>query len=108
MMRPRAWNMTEYNILVSGQVTPAPLVDFGILMLHTGQRMSQAGAGPFFYLSKLESAKEAALWRKIFVWTEDVLGLARGTIRACVLIENVLATFEMDLILWELHEHSAG
>ena len=93
---------------MSGQVSPAPLVDFGLLMFHNAQKLFQAGSGPYFYLSKLESAEEAALWRKIFLWTETKLGLPRGSVKACVLIENVLATFEMDEILWELREHSAG
>ena len=108
MLRPRAWNMTEHNVLVSGQASPAPLVDFGLLMVHNGLALHDQGAGPFFYLSKLEGSAEARLWREIFLWTEAELGLPRGTVKACVLIENVLATFEMEDILWELREHSAG
>ena len=108
MLRPRAWNMTEYNVLVSGRVCPAPLVDFGLLMWHNCHALHAKGAGPFFYLSKLEGAAEAGLWRQIFLWSEAELGLPRGTVKACVLIENVLATFEMEEILWELREHSAG
>ena len=77
-------------------------------MFHNAQKMFQSGSGPFFYLSKLESAEEAALWSKIFLWSETKLGLPRGCVKACVLIENVLATFEMDEILWQLREHSAG
>ena len=108
MLRPRAWNMTEHNVLVSGKVCPAPLVDFGLLMWHNCHALHDQGAGPFFYLSKLEGSAEARLWREIFLWSEAELGLPRGTVKACVLIENVLATFQMEDILWELREHSAG
>ena len=108
MLRPRAWNMTEHNVLVSGKVCPAPLVDFGLLMWHNCHALHDQGAGPFFYLSKLEGGAEARLWREIFLWSEAELGLPRGTVKACVLIENVLATFQMEDILWELREHSAG
>ena len=100
--------MTEHNVLVSGKVCPAPLVDFGLLMWHNCHALHDQGAGPFFYLSKLEGSSEARLWREIFLWSEAELGLPRGTVKACVLIENVLATFEMEDILWELREHSAG
>merc|ERR1712126_302085 len=82
--------------------------DFGILMFHNAQLLQRSGAGPFFYLSKLEGSKEAALWNSIFVWTQTELGLCQGTIKACVLIENVFAAFEMEEILWKLKEHSAG
>jgi len=108
MLRPRAWNMTEHNVLLGGQETSGPLVDFCLLMYHVGAILHSKGSGPFFYLSKLEGGKEAALWNRIFVWTQDELGLPRGTIRACVLIENVFAAFEMEEILWELRDHSAG
>ena len=102
------------------------MVDFCLLMYHVGAILHSKGSGPFFYLSKLEGGKEAALWNRIFVWTQDELGLPRGTIRACVLIENVFAAFEMEVrdivymqkqicfhktkqeILWELRDHSAG
>lgn len=108
MLRPRAWNMTEHNIMVRGRETSGPLVDFGILMFHNAKLLQRSGTGPFFYLSKLEGSKEAALWNRIFVWTQTELGLSQGTIKACVLIENVFAAFEMEEILWELREHSAG
>ena len=80
-----------------GQETSGPLVDFCLLMYHVGAILHSKGSGPFFYLSKLEGGKEAALWNRIFVWTQDELGLPRGTIRACVLIENVFAAFEMEV-----------
>ena len=108
MLRPRAWNMMESNILVSGQQCPAPLIDFGVLLHHCGRVLYDAGAGPFLYLSKLESSEEAGLWRRIFEWTETQLDLPRGSIKACVLIENVLATFQMEEILWQLRHRSAG
>ena len=73
------------------------MVDFCLLMYHVGAILHSNGSGPFFYLSKLEGGKEAALWNRIFVWTQDELGLPRGTIRACVLIENVFAAFEMEV-----------
>jgi len=108
MLRPRAWNMTEHSILVDGKEAPGPLVDFGLLMYHNARLMHEAGSGPFFYLSKLEGSNEANLWNKIFVWAQEQLGLPIGTVKACVLIENVFASFEMEEILWELRDHSAG
>merc|ERR1740128_523480 len=77
-------------------------------MFHCGGRLLEAASGPYFYLSKLEGASEAALWNDIFVWTQAMVGLPRGAVRACVLIENIFAAFEMEEILWELREHSAG
>ena len=82
MLRPRAWNMTEHNVLVSGKVCPAPLVDFGLLMWHNCHALHAQGAGPFFYLSKLEGSSEARLWREVFLWSEAELGLPQGTIKA--------------------------
>ena len=108
MLRPRAWNMIEHNIMVDGKETPGPLIDFGLLMFHNAKLMQEAGSGPFFYLSKLEGSKEAKFWNRIFVWTQKQLGLPIGTVKACVLIENVFASFEMEEILWELRNHSAG
>jgi len=108
MLRPRAWNMTEHNILVNGKETPGPLIDFGLLMFHNAKLLHEAGSGPFFYLSKLEGSNEAKLWNRIFVWSQARLGLPIRTIKACVLIENVFASFEMEEILWELRDHSAG
>ncbi|XP_029296846.1 malate synthase-like [Cottoperca gobio] len=108
MLRPRAWNMVEHNMMVEGKEAPGPLFDFGILMFHCGETLLQNKSGPFFYLSKVESFMEARLWNKIFVWTQQKLGLPQGSIKATVLIENVLAAFEMEEILYELREHSAG
>ncbi|KAG0710258.1 Malate synthase, glyoxysomal [Chionoecetes opilio] len=108
MLRPRAWNMVEHNLLVDGREVPGPLFDFGLLMFHCAGRLIQAESGPFFYLSKLEGANEAHLWDDIFCWAQDQLNIPRGTIKACVLIENILASFEMEAILYELRHHSVG
>ncbi|XP_060064846.1 uncharacterized protein LOC132545186 [Ylistrum balloti] len=108
MMRPRAWNMVETNVLVNGKQIPGPLFDFGILMFHNAKLLLKNNSGPFFYLSKLEGRQEAHVWNQIFSWTEKKLGLPHGCVKACVLIENVLATFEMEEILYELQDHSAG
>ncbi|XP_037635197.1 malate synthase-like isoform X2 [Sebastes umbrosus] len=108
MLRPRAWNMVEHNMMVEGKEAPGPLFDFGLLMFHCGQTLFENKSGPFFYLSKVESFIEARLWNKIFVWTQQKLGLPLGSIKATVLIENVLASFEMEEILYELRDHSAG
>ncbi|XP_046876415.1 malate synthase-like [Hypomesus transpacificus] len=108
MLRPRAWNMVEHNMMVRGKEVPGPLFDFGLLMFHCGKLLFDCGSGPFFYLSKMEGYLEARLWNKIFEWTEHKLGLPVGSIKATVLIENVLAAFEMEEILYELRDHSAG
>jgi len=108
MLRPRAWNMTEHNVMVGGKQAPGPLVDFGIIMFHNASLLAAAGSGPYFYLSKLEGAEEARLWNEVFVWAQDQLGLPPATVKACVLIENVFASFEMEEILWELRDHSLG
>ncbi|XP_033743783.1 malate synthase-like [Pecten maximus] len=108
MMRPRAWNMVESNVLVGGKQIPGPLFDFGVLMFHNAQHLLKKNSGPYFYLSKLEGRLEARVWDQIFSWTEKKLGLPHGCVKACVLIENVLASFEMEEILFELQDHSAG
>ncbi|OCT99787.1 malate synthase, glyoxysomal [Xenopus laevis] len=108
MLRPRAWNMVEHNMMIHGREVPGPLFDYGLLMYHTGRTLYESESGPFFYLSKVESSLEAKLWNDIFVWTEKKLNLPIGSIKATVLIESVLASFEMEEILYELKEHSAG
>ncbi|KAM7417038.1 hypothetical protein PAMA_016920 [Pampus argenteus] len=108
MLRPRAWNMVEHNMIVDGKEAPGPLFDFGLFMFHCGKTLFENQSGPFFYLSKVESFMEARLWNNIFVWTQQKLGLPLGSIKATVLIENVLAAFEMEEILYELRDHSAG
>lgn len=84
------------------------LVDFGLYFFHCARRQLDAGRGPYFYLPKLESHREARLWNDIFVWAQQELGIPQGTVRATVLIETIPAAFEMDEILYELREHSAG
>ncbi|XP_072898813.1 malate synthase-like [Hemitrygon akajei] len=108
MLRPRAWNMVEHNLMVNGREVPGPLFDFGLLMYHCGRILFENECGPFFYLSKVESHLEARLWNRIFVWAQTKLGLPIGSIKATVLIENILAAFEMEEILYELRDHSAG
>ncbi|XP_030638936.1 malate synthase-like [Chanos chanos] len=108
MLRPRAWNMVEHNMMVNGREIPGPLFDFGLLMFHNAHLLLQNQSGPFFYLSKVESYHEARLWNQIFLWGEEKLGMPTGCIKATVLIECVLASFEMEEILYELIEHSAG
>ncbi|KAM8849033.1 malate synthase-like isoform 2-T2 [Synchiropus picturatus] len=108
MLRPRAWNMIESNMMVEGKQAPGPLFDFGLLMFHCGKTLLDNKSGPFFYLSKVESYMEARLWNDIFTWTEQKLVIPLGSIKATVLIENILASFEMEEILYELRVHSAG
>ncbi|KAF5279821.1 hypothetical protein FQA39_LY18224 [Lamprigera yunnana] len=108
MLRPRAWNMTEYNIFVNGKAAPGPLIDFGLLMYHNANILAELCCGPYFYLSKLENATEARLWNDIFIWTQNKLQLPTGTIKACVLIENIFAAFEMEEILYQLKDHCIG
>ena len=108
MVRPRGWHMEEKHFLVHGQPISASLFDFGLFFFHNAKTLIRNGTGPYFYLPKLESRYEARLWNDVFVAAQGALGISRGTIRATVLIETVLAAFEMDEILWELREHSAG
>ncbi|XP_070554000.1 malate synthase-like [Ptychodera flava] len=108
MLRPRAWNMVDHTMMVHGIEVPGPLWDFGLMIYHFGKVLLQCESGPFFYLSKLEGYKEARLWNEIFVWSEQRLGLPHGCMKACVLIENLLSSFEMHEILYELRDHSAG
>ncbi|KAM7440323.1 hypothetical protein ABFA07_010428 [Porites harrisoni] len=108
MFRPRAWNMLESNVMVGGRVIPGPLFDFGLHMFHNSKLMMKEGNGPFFYLPKLEGSNEVKLWNDIFVWAQQRLSLPLGTIKACVLIESIFCSFELDQILYELRQHSAG
>jgi malate synthase len=108
LVRPRGWHLPERHLAVEGEPVSASLFDFGLFVFHNGQRLLDRGAGPWLYLPKLENHLEARLWNEVFSCTEDALALPRGSIRATVLIETVLAAFEMDEILWELREHAAG
>jgi malate synthase len=107
-VRPRGWHLPERHIRINGEPASGALVDFGLFAFRNGRSLAARGAGPFFYLPKLESHREAWLWNVVFSFTEDRLELPRGTIRATVLIETILAAFEMDEILYELREHAAG
>jgi malate synthase len=108
VVRPRGWHLVEKHVLVDGRPVSGSLFDFGLFFFHNAAKLIARGTGPYFYLPKMESHLEARLWNDVFVFAQDRLGIPRGTIRATVLIETVLAAFEMDEILWELREHSAG
>jgi malate synthase len=108
LVRPRGWHLVEKHFLVDGAPISASLFDFGLFFFHNARTLIREGTGPYFYLPKLESALEARLWNDVFVAAQERLGISRGTIRATVLIETILAAFEMDEILWELREHAAG
>ncbi|HYN22587.1 MAG TPA: malate synthase A [Thermoanaerobaculia bacterium] len=108
LVRPRGWHLEERHVLVDGHPMSASLFDFGLYFFHNAQELVDRGTGPYFYLPKLESHLEAQLWNRVFLVAQDALGIPRGTIRATVLIETILAAFEMDEILYELREHAAG
>jgi malate synthase len=108
MVRPRGWHLDERHFAVDGKSISASLFDFGLFFFHNAARLIERGTGPYFYLPKMESHLEARLWNDVFLHAQDELGIPRGTIRATVLIETILAAFEMDEILYELREHSAG
>jgi malate synthase len=108
LVRPRGWHLPERHLLVDGEPVSASLFDFGLYVFRNARRLLDRGAGPWLYVPKLESHLEARLWNDVFTHAEDELGLERGSIRATVLIEHVLAAFEMDEILFELREHAAG
>jgi malate synthase len=108
LVRPRGWHLPESHVLVDGEPMSGSLFDFGLFMFHSSRRALANGTGPYFYLPKLESHLEARLWNDVFLRAQDGVGIPRGTIRATVLIETILAAFEMEEILYELREHSAG
>jgi malate synthase len=107
-VRPRGWHLVEKNVLMAGEPIPAGLMDFGLYIFHNAKSLIARGTGPYFYLPKMQSHLEARLWNDVFVFTESELGIPKGTIKATVLIEHILASFEMDEILYELRDHSAG
>jgi malate synthase len=108
VVRPRGWHLPEKHLLVDGDRISGALLDFGLYFFHCARRQIDAGRGPYFYLPKMESHLEARLWNDVFVQAQAALGIPQGTIRATVLIETVPAAFEMDEILYELRDHSAG
>ena len=108
VVRPRGWHLPEKHVLVDGEPMSGSLFDFGLYLFHCATPLLERGSGPYFYLAKMESHLEARLWNDAFVLAQEFLGIPRGTIRATVLIETYPAAFEMDEILYELREHSAG
>jgi malate synthase len=106
--RPRGWHLDEKHVLIDGKPVAGGIFDFAMYFFHNAKEALARGSGPYFYLPKMESHLEARLWNDIFNIAQDELGIKRGSIRATALIETVLAAFEMDEILWELREHSAG
>ncbi len=107
-MRPRGWHLDEKHVTVDGSRVSGSIFDFALFFFHNGKELLARGAGPYFYLPKLESHLEARLWNDIFITAQDELGLPRASIKATVLVETILAAFEMEEILYELREHSAG
>jgi malate synthase len=107
-VRPRGWHLPEKHVKVDGEPMSGGIFDFALYFFHNAKELLARGSGPYFYLPKLESHLEARLWNDIFVMAQDDLGIPRGSIKATVLIETILASFEMDEILHELREHSAG
>jgi malate synthase len=108
IVRPRGWHLCEKHIRIDSRPLSASLVDFGLFFFHNARHLVESGAGPYFYLPKLESHLEARLWNDVFLLAQELLGIPRGTIRATVLIETLPAAFEMEEILYELREHSSG
>src|ERR1700678_1564519 len=108
VVRPRGWHLEEKHFLVEGKPISGALFDFGLFFFHNAATLLSKGTGPYFYLPKLENHLEARLWNDVFCFSQDELGIPRGSIRATVLIETILAAFEMDEILYELRDPSAG
>jgi malate synthase len=108
LVRPRGWHLVEKHMRVDGQPVAGGLFDFGLYFFHNAKTLLAKGSGPYFYLPKMESHLEARLWNDAFVLAQETLGVPQGSIRATVLIETILAAFEMDEILYELRDHSAG
>jgi malate synthase len=108
VMRPRGWHFDERHLLLDGNPVVGGLVDFGLYFFHNARELIERGSGPYFYLPKMESHLEARLWNDVFVFAQEWLGFAHGTVRATVLIETIPAAFEMDEILYELRDHVSG
>lgn len=108
LVRPRGLHLRERHLEVDGRAVPGPLFDFGLFLFHNARALIDGGTGPYFYLPKLTSHREARIWNDVFLKSQDALGLPRGTIKATVLIETLPAAFEMDEILYELRDHSSG
>jgi malate synthase len=108
LVRPRGWHLTDKHLTVDGERVSGSLLDFGLYFLHNASRLLERGSGPYFYLPKMESHLEARLWNDVFTFAQEQVGIPHGTIKATVLIETIPAAFEMDEILYELRDHSAG
>src|SRR5690348_4206521 len=108
LVRPRGWHLDEKHVLVDGKPITGALLDFGLYFFHNARELIDRGSGPYFYLPKMESHLEARIWNDVYNFAQDELKIPRGTIRATVLIETIPAAFEMDEILYELRDHSAG
>ena len=108
LVRPRGWHLIERRCHVDGKPMSGSLFDFGLFFFHNAKTLMAKGTGPYFYLPKIEHYLEARLWNDVFVFAQDYVGVPQGTIRATVLIETILGAFQMDEILWELRDHSAG
>src|SRR3982074_2627611 len=108
LVRPRGWHLPEKHVLIDGQPIAAAFLDFGLYFFHNVRRLIERGSAPYFYLPKLEGHREARLWNDVFQFAQDDLGIPRGTIKATVLLEIVTSAYEMDEILYELRDHSAG
>jgi malate synthase len=108
LVRPRGWHLPEKHVLIDGNPVAGALFDFGMYFFHSARRLIERGSAPYFYLPKLEGHREARLWNDVFQLAQDALGIARGTIKATVLLEIVISAYEMDEILYELRDHSAG
>ncbi|HEX8671707.1 MAG TPA: malate synthase A [Longimicrobium sp.] len=108
IVRARGWHLSERHVQVDGEPVSASLFDFGMYFFHNAKELLERGSGPYFYLPKLEGHREARLWNDVFTFAQEQLGIPHGTIRATVLIETILAAFEMDEILYELRDHAAG
>jgi malate synthase len=108
VIRPRGWHLDERHVLVDGSPISASIFDFGLAFFHNAREQLQGGSGPYFYLPKLESHREARLWNEVFIAAQEAIGVPTGSIRATVLIETILGAFEMEEILYELRDHAAG
>ena len=108
LVRPRGWHLPEAHILLDGAPIAGAFFDFGLYFFHNAKELLARGSGPYFYLPKIESRLEAKLWNDVFVYSQEAMGVPRGAIKATVLIETIMAAFEMDEILYELRDHSAG
>ncbi len=108
VIRPRGWHLAERHVLVDGAAVSASLFDFGLAFFHNAREQLGRGTGPYFYLPKMQSHREARLWNRVFTWSQQALGVPHGSVRATVLIETIFAAFEMEEILYELRDHAAG